>query len=89
MHSLHTFERDRVLLWLADTTINRAGDDNGFVFILRRAVGMEDVGHFFGMRFAYGAAAEAAGGVGGAFTVPTFHSIGGDVPGAVTTDIIQ
>jgi hypothetical protein len=34
---------------------------------------MDDIGHFFRMRFAHSPAAKAAGSVGGSFTVPTFH----------------
>jgi hypothetical protein len=69
----HSFQGYRVLLGLAHSAVDSTGNDNGFIVAICRAIGMDDIGHFFRMRFAHIPAAKAAGSVGGSFTVPTFH----------------
>jgi hypothetical protein len=71
---LHALQRHRILLGLTHPAVDSTGNDNGFIITIRRAIGVDDVGHFFGMRFAHSSATKAAGSMSGSFTVPTFHN---------------
>ncbi len=72
---LHIFKRYRILLRFAHTTVNRPGDRNRFIFASRRAVSVNDVGHFLRMGFTNRPPAKTAGSVSRTFTMPAFHEV--------------
>jgi hypothetical protein len=60
-------------VWGANAAPNGTSHDKSFVIARRRAVRMNNVWFFFGVRFANGAAAKFTGSVCRSFTMPTFH----------------
>ncbi len=59
----------------ANATPDGSGHGNGLILPFGGAIAVDDVGHFLSMGFAYSATTKTTTGVGGAFTVPTFHNI--------------